>query len=261
MSQNDHMQRSERLRVIIRAVSAGPRTIAELAELTGVSTISVRRDLADLAEQGAIERTRGGAAPAPARGSSYPFALRRTEESATKRALARLAATLVRPGDSVFLDNGTTALAVADELAGIGVTALATSLHAAAALAARPGNQVIVPGGPVDTDDLSFTGPGAAEIVRDMRFDVAIFGACAAHPDSGLTVAGWGDALVKRAALAATSRAVLVATSDKFGRTAAHRFGSYADLDTIVTSSDVDVTVRYEAQQSGVEVRFAVPDA
>lgn len=261
MDQNDHMQRSERLRVIIRAVSSGPRSIAELAELTGVSTISVRRDLADLAEQGAIERTRGGAAPAPARGTSYPFALRRTEESSTKRALAELASSLVRPGDSVFVDNGTTALAVAHELAGLGITAFASSLHAAAALAARPGNQVIVPGGPVDTDDLSFTGPGAAEVVRDMRFDIAIFGACAAHPDSGLTVAGWSDAQVKRAALAATSRVILVATSDKFSRTAAHRFGSYADLDTIVTTPDVDVAVRYEAQQAGAEVLFAATDA
>ncbi|WP_203580881.1 DeoR/GlpR family DNA-binding transcription regulator [Microbacterium hibisci] len=246
--------------MIIRAVEAGPRTVGELAELTGVSTISVRRDLVEFAEQGALVRTRGGAAPAKRRGSEYPFGLRQSEESVTKQALADLAATLVKPGDSVLVDNGTTALAVAVELAGLGVTALALSLHAAAALASRPGNQVIVPGGLVDHDDLGFTSAGAADAVRAMRFDVAIFGACAADPDTGLTVAGWGDAQVKRAALANSRRAILVATADKFSRTAAHRFGDLSDLDTIVTTPDAGVVVRYQARQAGVEV-LTIPAA
>jgi DeoR/GlpR family transcriptional regulator of sugar metabolism len=254
MNQNDHVQRSERQKVIIRAVDAGPRTIAELVELTGVSAISIRRDLVELAEQGALVRTRGGAETAVRRGSEYPFGLRLTEESTAKRALARAAADLVNAGDSVLIDNGTTALAVAVELAGRGVTAMALSLHAAAALASRPGNQVVVPGGVVDPDDLAFTSASAVDAVRDMRFDVAIFGACAADPDTGLTVATWGDAQVKRAALASARRSVLVATADKFTRTAAHRFGRIADLDTIVTTTDAPATLRYDAQAAGVTV-------
>lgn len=241
-------------------MDAGPRSIEELATLTGVSTISVRRDLVELAEQGALVRTRGGAAPAVRRGSEYPFGLRQSEEADVKQALARLAATLVEPGDSVLIDNGTTALAVAMELAGLGITALALSLHAAAALASRPGNQVIVPGGTVDHDDLGFTSAGATDAVRAMRFDLAIFGACAADPDTGLTVAGWGDAQIKRAALANSRRAVLVATADKFSRTAAHRFGGIEDLDTIVTTPDAGVVIRYQAQQAGVEV-LTIPAA
>ncbi len=245
--------------MIIRAVDSGPRTIAQLSALTGASPISIRRDLAELAEQGAIRRMRGGAAPMPSRGSEYPFALRQAASAPTKVALARAAADLIRAGDSVLIDNGTTALAVADRVAGRGITALALSLHAAAALARQPGNQVIVPGGVVDHDDLAFTGAGAADAVRAMRFDIAIIGACAADPDTGLTVAGWGDAQVKRAALDASRRVVLVATPDKFTRTAAHRFGGIADLDTIVTTSDAPPALIQDARAGGVALIFAEP--
>ncbi|PJI86609.1 DeoR family transcriptional regulator [Luteimicrobium subarcticum] len=245
--------------MIIRAVGGGSgvgttRTIAELAELTGLSPVTIRRDLTELAAQGAVRRVRGGAAPAPTRGTPYPFGLRETEDADAKHALAREAATLVRPGDSVLVDNGTTALAVARELAGVGVTALALSLHAAAALASKPGNQVVVPGGTLRTDDLTFAGAAALEAVRGMRFDVAILGACAADPDSGLTVAEWDDAQVKRAAIAAAQRVVLVATADKFARTAAYRFGTLADLDVVV-STGVPVTVAHEARELGIDVR------
>jgi len=212
------------------------------------------------AEQGALQRVRGGAAPARRRGGDYPFALRSSADADVKDLLARETATLIAPGASVLVDNGTTAVAVGRELAGAGVTAMALSLHAAAALASRPGNQVIVPGGLVDPDDLGFTSAGAAEAVRAMRFDLAILGACAADPMTGLTVAGWGDAQVKRAAIAASRRVVLVATADKFSRTAAHRFGALSDIDTIVTTRDAPDAIRIDAVAAGIEVRV-VDDA
>lgn len=254
MNHNDHVQRSKRHKLIIEVVSSGPRSIQALAELTGASAVSIRRDLAELAEQGVIRRIRGGAAPLPHRGADYPFALRQTSDIDLKRALAQAVGRLIEPGESVFIDNGTTALTVAEELAGKGVTAMSASLHAAAALLSKPGNQVIVPGGPVDYDDLAFTSAGAAEAVADMQFDTAIIGACAANPNTGLTVARWGDAQVKRAAFAAARRVILVATAAKFNRTAAHRFATIADLDTIVTTSDAPPEVTAEAHLAGVTV-------
>lgn len=241
-------------------MDSGPRRITELAELTGASTITIRRDLAELSEQGALERTHGGARAASSRGAEFPFALRESESFDGKLALAQAARSLVRPGQSVLIDNGTTALAVARELAGVGVTALALSLHAAAALAARPGNEVVVPGGTVEGDDLSFAGVAAVEMVRAMRFDVAFLGACSADPAEGLTVATWADAQVKRSALASSTRRVLLATATKFTRTSAHRFGSYGDLDTIITTSDAPITAIHAARDAGVEViTVAVP--
>ena len=248
------MQRSQRHKLIIRTVSTGPCSSEALAELTGASTVSIRRDLVELADQGMIRRTRGGAAPMPHRGADFPFALRQASDTRLKRALAKVTAKLIAPGESVFIDNGTTALAVAETLAGVGVTAMAVSLHSAAALASKPGNQVVVPGGLISSDDLAFTGAGAAEAVSAMRFDTAIIGTCAASADTGLTVAGWGDAHVKRAAMASSGRVILVATADKFNRTAAHQFAAIADLDTIVTTSTASTEVLAEAYLHRVRV-------
>lgn len=251
---NDRVQRSERQKVIIRAVDAGERSVAELAELTGISPVTIRRDLAELADQGVLRRVRGGAAPAINRGHDYPFALREGTDAAVKQALARAVAARIRPGMSVLIDNGTTALAVARELAGAGITATALSLHAAAALASVPGNRVIVPGGPVTDGDLSFVGLGAAEALRESWFDVTVLGACAADPAHGLTTASWEDARVKRQALVSSRQVVFVATADKFRRTAAHRFGALDEVDVLVTTPDAPPDVRHEARAAGAEV-------
>lgn len=254
MCQNDHVQRSQRQKLIIKTISSGSRSIESLARLTGVSTVSIRRDLVELAEQGALRRIRGGAAPMPHRGADYPFALRQASGIDLKRALAKATAELIDTGESVFIDNGTTALAVAEELSGKGLTGMASSLHSAAALASKPGNQVVVPGGLIDHDDLAFTSAGAAGAVADMSFDTAIIGTCAASPDVGLTVAGWGDAQVKRAACASAQRVILVSTAEKFNHTAAHRFASINDLDTIVTTRNAPPEVIAEAHLVGVNV-------
>lgn len=255
------MQRRERQRAIIRAVDSGQRSVAELVELTGISAVTIRRDLAELTEKGAVRRVHGGAAPVLNRGDEYPFGLRAASGAAEKAALARAAASMIMPGMSVLVDNGTTALAVAHELAGKGVTALALSLHAAAALAAKPGNQVIVPGGVVHAGDLAFTGAGAAEAVRAMRFDWAVLGACAADPESGLTVATWDDAKTKRAALEVSRMTMLVSTAEKFTRTAAHRFGDHSDLDAIITTTNAPFPVLHEARRRGAQVVTVPPQA
>lgn len=238
--------------MIIRAVDSGPRSVSELVTLTGASAVSIRRDLGELSDQGAVTRVRGGAAPVISRGAEYPFTIRRGADTVAKTLLARAVAGMITPGDSVLIDNGTTALAVAEELSGLGITVMALSLHAAAALARTPGNEVVVPGGVVSHDGLAFTGPGAAEAVRAMRFDIVVLGACAADPENGLTVAGWGDSQVKRAAIESTRSVVLVATPDKFSRTAAHRFGSFRDLDTIVTTQGSPFAVKNEVNELGL---------
>jgi DeoR/GlpR family transcriptional regulator of sugar metabolism len=260
MAQDDRMQRSQRQRSIIRAVSSGRRSIDDLRALTGASAITVRRDLAELAEIGALARVRGGAEPVAHRGSGFPFALRAGEHGDDKVALAAAAAALVPDDASVLVDDGTTAVAVARALAGRRIRALALSLHAAAALAARPGAEVRVPGGTIVHDDLSFAGVGALQAVRETRFDVAILGACAADPDSGLTVASWEDAQVKREAMRQSRRVVLVVTPDKLTRTSAHRFGSTTDVDVLVTTDAAPADVLRAVETVGVEV-LTVPSA
>lgn len=229
--------------------------MADLAELTGASSVTIRRDLAELEAHGALSRTHGGARQAFTRGSPLPFSSRLDSDLDSKRALAEVAAGLVADHESVIVDNGTTCLEVARLLAGRPLTVLALSLHAAAALASRPGVYVTVPGGPVETDSLAMTAAGI-ETVRDIRADVAVIGACSASSTHGLTSTTFEDAALKRAVLGASSRTILVAGAEKLRRSSTFRFGGPEDLTHLVTTKDAPDDVLAMFRDVGVDVHL-----
>ncbi|MCW2856779.1 MAG: DeoR family transcriptional regulator [Marmoricola sp.] len=231
-------------------------SVDALGTLTGASPITIRRDLAELAEHGLVRRVRGGVTRAEMRGTSLPFSVRFESDRGRKDALAAVAADLVADGESLILDSGTTCYAVARRLAGRPITALALSLHAAAALATRPGAQVVVPGGPVENDALAFTSHAAVAAVHEMNADIAIIGACSALPGHGLASTDYEDAQVKRACLAAASRRVLVTTADKLTRTSTFRFGTPAELTDLVTTTDAPEDLLVSFRVEGVEVHL-----
>ncbi|QIK67260.1 DeoR/GlpR transcriptional regulator [Nocardioides sp. HDW12B] len=254
------MQRSLRHSVIMRALTPSRLTSVEaLVELTGVSAVTIRRDLVDLESHGLVQRRRGGALKAPQRGVRTHFTARYDTGRAAKEALAAHVATLIADDDSVILDNGTTCFAVAHELVGRPLTVLALSLRAAAVLASRPGPSVVVPGGPVETDSLALVGSAALEAVTEMRSDVLVLGACSASPAHGLTSTTYDDARIKRAALAAASRRVLVTTGEKLTSTSTFRFGVVGDVTDLVTTPDAPEEQRRRFADEGVTVHVVEP--
>lgn len=249
------MNRSLRHKAIIHAVSGRNEIgIAALVQLTGASAVTVRRDLAELEALGALTRTHGGARQAFKRGSPLPFGVRLEDGREVKEQLAEVVAQLVHDDHSVIIDNGTTCLAVARQLAGRPLTVLSLSLHSAAALAAVPGAYVTLPGGTVETDTLAMTGAAAVRAVEGVRADIAVLGACSASVTDGLTSTTLEDALVKRAVVAAAAQVVLVATADKLSRSSTFRFGDAADLDHLVTTSDAPEDVLEVFREQGVTV-------
>ncbi len=233
------MQRSFRHRLIIQSVRTGGHLrIGQLAELTGASAVTIRRDLAELEAQGSLRRTRGGAARAGKYQENVPYHVRVAEEQEAKAGLAQAAASLVADYESVIIDNGTTCHAVARELSGRPLTALCLSLHAAATLAAVPGTRVIVPGGPVEPDTLAFLGSQAVDAVRDMRADVLLIGACSISALHGLTAATYEDAQLKKASIQSSARRILIGTASKLTQTSNFRFGGAGDITHLITTSD-----------------------
>ena len=250
------MQRSLRHKTIIRAVSGGREiSIADLVELTGVSAVTLRRDLVELESHGALARTHGGARQAFKRGSPLPFSVRLTSDRPVKMALGEAAAALIEDDESVIIDNGTTCFEVAQRLAGRPITALALSLHAAAALAARPGAYVTVPCGPVEIDSLAMTVAGITA-VRNMRADTAIVGACSASATHGLTSTTYEDAQLKRAVLQSARRVVLVTSAEKLSRSSTFRFGGPEDLTHLVTTRDAPDDLLEMFRDHGVSVHM-----
>ncbi|MFE0186852.1 DeoR/GlpR family DNA-binding transcription regulator [Streptomyces sp. NPDC058989] len=230
------MASTDRLRQISYVVrEAGRIGVAELAALTGASEMTIRRDLEVLADQGVLERYRGGARSLLLRGDEPPFALRVQEGQETKRRLATAVAELIADGESVVLDSGTTCLEVAHALEHRRLTVMPLSLHAANALTGAPQLTLLVPGGRPRPGELALTGPLTAASLAAVRFDTAVIGCCGVTAADGLTAYDLDDAAVKRAAIASSRRVIAVAEGGKLSRTALAFVAPAAALHTLVT--------------------------
>ena len=247
---------TERERQILRALS--PTTalsVNALARLTGVSGVTIRRDLASLAAEGLVTRVHGGALRAPLRGAPQPISLRRTEDLEAKRVLARATAALIEDGESVIIDNGTTCELVAAEFVGRDIRVLCLSLSAAVTLASTPGPIVSVPGGAVETDTLAMLTTPAVDAVRRFRADV-VLGACATSLASGLTCTEDYDATLKAAIITSSARRLMPAMPRKLTRSSTDRFGDLADLDALLTTSEVDGETVADLREAGLDVEL-----
>lgn len=249
----------DRLRQVTDAVrEAGSLGVAELAALTGASEMTIRRDLDTLAEQGVLERYRGGARSTLLHGEKPPFAMRAHEGLEVKQRIAAEVAELIADGESVVVDSGTTCLEVARALRGRRLTVMPLSLHAVNALADPPGpTTLLVPGGRPRPREGAFTGPLTRASLGALRFDTAVIGCCGLSVADGLTVHDLDDADVKRAAIASSRRIIVVAKAAKFHRTTLAFVAPVTALQVVVTdASDRDDEVQAIAA-AGVTVRTA----
>lgn len=254
------MKSAERQRVIVERLRDTDQVgVAELAEATGASEMTVRRDLDHLASRGVLRRVHGGAVPASPSGVEPPFAARATAAIAAKRAIAAAAAELIRDGETVVLDSGTTALELARLLRGRSVTVMPLSLHAVRELAEAPGVRLLLPGGEPRPGEQALVGPLTLASLRALRFDVAVLSPCALGLDSGLTAFDLGDAEVKQAALDVAARTIVLADGAKWGRAALARICPADRADVVITDPTAPEDQRAALAERGVLVHVAVP--
>ncbi|MFQ6326867.1 DeoR/GlpR family DNA-binding transcription regulator [Nocardia sp. CWNU-33] len=250
------MSSTDRLQRITDAVRrAGRLGVVELAELTGASEMTIRRDLETLAGQGVLERYRGGARSLLLRGDEPPFALRAYEGLAIKQRIAAEVAELIADGESVVIDSGTTCPEVARVLDHRRLTVLPLSLHAVNALTAAPMLTLLVPGGKPRPGELAMTGPLALASLAALRFDTAVLGCCGLTAADGLTAYDLDDAAVKRAAIASSRRVIAVAESTKLSRTALAFVAPASALHAVVTDESADADETAALTDAGVIVR------
>lgn len=211
----------ERRRRILRQVhESGSMNVASLSSTFRVSPATIRRDLHVLEEQGNLQRTHGGAVP-PSFGTSYEpiYRDKMRRNSAEKEAIARHAFSLVRDGDVVILDSGSTTLTLAMQLKSKrNVTVITGDLQIALSLADSPNIEVIITGGKVRTNLFSIVGPTVEATLADLNANIAFLGADGISVQAGVTNANLEEAAIKRCMLRAGQQKVLLADHTKFGR-------------------------------------------
>lgn len=229
---------------------------AELALEFDVSEDAIRRDLRALAAEGRCRRVYGGALPLAV--AARPIARRLEEGLPEKNALARAAAGLVAPGDLVFLDSGSTNLALVAVLPeAFDLTIVTNAVNTAAAVARRAGLRLIVIGGAIDPFVGGAVDGEAVLAVGRMRFDRIFLGACAVDAD-GMSVHRFADASFKRAVIANGRDIVVLATSDKLGMLAPHRVAGLAGV-RIIVEHDAPPDVLAPLTAGGATILTAEP--
>jgi DeoR/GlpR family transcriptional regulator of sugar metabolism len=228
--------------------------VPELAERLGISAITIRRDLDQLAESGSLRRVRGGAVTNALRGEGLPFEVRAVDDSALKARLAQAAVTLIADGEAVAVDSGTTGAAAAHALAKRSVSAMPFSVQGIAALAAGSGVTLLLPGGSVRRPEGTIVGPLAQQSLTSLRFDTTILTCCGAAPAVGVTAYDLDDAAIKRALLSASERTILIAEGTKFTRSAMAVVCRLDEVDVLVTDDSAPAEILAHLSEGGVHI-------
>lgn len=250
--------RHARLLEVLRVRRAA--SITELAELLGGSASTVRRDLAYLAERGALVRSFGGAALNDATASTFEPDPEIAEylERSEKQVIGHLAAGLIGPDQSVIFDSSSTVLEAARAFVerGVPATAVTNDLGIARVLGAARDARVVVLGGTLRPRSGTLVGDHAETLLRDLHVDLALLGTHAITGDV-LTETSLDVARVKRAMIGAARRTIVLADHTKFREPAFATICRAREISGVITTRKADRSALAQLAEAGVDVRIA----
>ncbi|MGW0533469.1 DeoR/GlpR family DNA-binding transcription regulator [Streptomyces sp. NPDC003032] len=250
------MYAPERQQEILRLARDGGRVdVLSLAEEFKVTAETIRRDLKALDRAGLVRRVHGGAIPAGRLDFEPDLAEREGTAADEKDRIARAALAELPAEGSVVLDAGSTVarLAAALPLEST-LTVVTHSLPTAARLADHPGIQLHLIGGRVRQRTRAAVDAWALRAYGEIRADVLFLAANGFSAEAGLTTPDLAEAAVKRAAVAAARRVVLLADSAKHGQEHFARFGDLTDVDLLITDTGLAPDEAATIERAGTEV-------
>jgi DeoR family transcriptional regulator, aga operon transcriptional repressor len=246
-----------RRRILQRVAEEQTIKIGELARELGVSEMTIRRDIGRLEQDGFLRHTYGGATAHITKSIELAFNARALEHAAEKRLIGMRAAEDLAATPVLYVGPGTTTEQFSLFLGRTpGQLVITGSLPVASLLGSRPA-QVVALGGTVREEELACVGPIAVAALARYRADVAVIGAAGISARFGITELEDDLAEVNRAAIAHSSRLVLLADGSKIGSDAHAMVAPAAALSTLVTSAGAPADELARLRDAGVEVIIA----
>lgn len=248
------MLAAQRRELLLSRLERDGRLVAkDFALELAVAEDSVRRDLRELAAAGLCQRVYGGALPVSPALADY--ATRAGVAVESKDRVAATAAQLIRPGSTVLLDGGTTALAVARALPpDLRATVVTHSPTVAAALVEHPSVEVYVLGGRLFKHSAVTCGAAAAEAAHSVQADIFLLGVTGVHPQAGLTTGDPDEAAMKRTLASRAAETYVLASSEKIGAASPYTVLPLTSISGIITDAATDHPVVAELVRKGVAV-------
>ena len=235
-------------------------SISKLARDFDVSEMTIRRDLVALEGKAHIQRTHGGAVLTERMMLEFDYRDRRGRNQRVKCAIAAAARKLVRPGQRLILDTGTTTLELAALLNdGENLTVITPSLAVASELQHAAGVEVILLGGVIRRGSPDLTGPVTEHCLELFAADVAFQGADAIGLDGSIYNSDLRLASVDKLMRRVAKRCCVLADHTKIGQTALARSGSLADVDTFITDKAAPLEALKRFSRLGAEIVVVSP--
>ncbi len=263
MTDNGHrgLAAERKAQLAAHIASSGAVRVDALCDHFGVSAATVRRDLETLEREGQIQRVHGGAIPVGRGRLSEPqFDDKTGMALGAKRAIAAAAAAHIAPGDTIYLDGGSTLLELARLLVGRDdITVVTNSVRAASELSGR-GPRLVMIGGELRRRSQTIVGPLTRATLQSLYLDVAFMGTMGLTLDEGLSTTDHNEAFTKELVMSRSARVVLLADSTKIGQVSFAHSGDIDKVDVLITDRGADDDFVGALQDRGVRVELVECD-
>ncbi len=229
-----------RAKIIEELQLNGKVDVSVLSRMNDVSEVTIRNDLIQLEQKGLLIRTRGGALRQELVSTDFALSEKRRRHFREKQLIGKKAAELIKDGETIIFDSGTTTMEVARNLTGYSdLTILTNALNIAASLASNKSCRVIMLGGMLRVKSLSLVGAQAEENLRNYSCDKLYLGVDGIESGYGLTTPNIEEAHLNRIMFDVVKEVILVTDSSKFQRRSFAFISPIEKVQTIVTDRGI----------------------
>jgi DeoR family transcriptional regulator of aga operon len=248
----------ERRRLIVELVQQhGRATVEELAGRFKTSPVTIRTDLEALARNAAIVRSHGGALPTRTRANDTPQSIKEKHRQPQKRRIGRAAAKLIRDGETIILDSGSTTIEIALALRDrtwSELTVITNGLHIALELSTIPSIRVIMLGGLLRPNSHSLAGMSAEQTLSQLSADRLFLGVDGIDSEVGVTTLDPQEAALNALMIRVSHEVVGVFDASKFGQRSLSSIAPVSALNVAITEKGASAKYVQSMIDSGVRV-------
>ncbi|TYP01783.1 DeoR/GlpR family DNA-binding transcription regulator [Xenorhabdus doucetiae] len=232
-------------------------SIGDLVELLNVSHMTVRRDIRLLEDEGKIISVTGGIQLNNALRQELPWNEKALINHRYKRVLGKYAASLVKDGQVVYLDAGTTTFEIAQVLAErFNLTIVTNDFSITQYLINKPQLNLFHTGGQVDKRNYSCVGNTAAMVLRTLNIDIAFISTSSWDLEHGISTPYEEKVFVKQMLLEIARRKILISDSSKYGKYGMFRVCSLSNLNDIVCDDKLPISEQRKLQEIGLKLHI-----
>jgi DeoR family transcriptional regulator of aga operon len=246
----------ERQQYILSLLQQNGRVlVSELSESLGISSITIRKDLDRLELQGLVQRTHGGALSPHGSMIADPTLQEKSQHQVKeKQRIASAAAGMVREGQCVLLDSGTTVMMIAKALRQFSNLTIVTNAVNIAIELSDTGFEIVLVGGALRKNSFSLVGPLAEDVLQQIHADILFLGVDGFDTRVGITTPNMLESRVNRAMVRASRKVVAVCDSTKFSRSSMAVIMPTSAVQTVITDDQIGTSDLDALKSAGIEV-------